>query len=125
MRLILALILILITVPAQAQLITPTPQCAKITNESKFTMNGTLRTDYVTARDGTKRRHESNFRLAPGESKDACSTGPFYPDYQVELSLKTMFPVFTCKTRLEGTIYLRTEINKDTGGNKIYAVCVR
>ena len=123
MRLILILLLVLIAAPAQAELITPTPQCAKITNDSKFTMNGTLRTDYATARDGSKKRHESNFRLAPGESKDACSTGPFYPGYQVELSLKTMFPVFTCKTRLEGTISLRTEVNKKTGGNKIYALC--
>lgn len=124
-RALLILCLLAFALPAQAEdIITPTAQCARIKNESEFTMTGSVRTAYGTAKDGTKARHESNFRLPPGESTDACSTGPFYPGYQVELMLKTLIPVFTCKTRLAGTISLRSEHNDKTDSNRIYAVCI-
>ena len=114
-----------VTSPAQAlDLITPTPQCATIKNDSDGTMIGSVRTEYGTARDGSKQRHEKNFRLPPGESTEACSTGPFYKGYQVELILKTLIPMFNCKTRLAGTIYLRAERDPKTDKRRIYAVCI-
>lgn len=123
----LALFLIFLSFSHSAKaddLLSPTAQCATIKNDSAFTLNGSVRTAYGTAADGTKARHESNFRLPAGESTQACSTGPFYPGYQVELILKTLFPVFTCKTRLAGTIYLRSERDEKNDRNKLYAVCI-
>ena len=122
---LLLVLLIIFPVTAQAMdLISPTPQCATIKNTSDITMIGSLRTEYGTAKDGSKQRHEQNFRLPPGESTEACSTGPFYKGYQVELILKTLIPVFNCKTRLAGTILLRADKDPKTDKHKIYAVCI-
>lgn len=108
--------------PAQADLISPRLMCAKIKNTTDFTVNGVIRTEYGETSTGEKRRHESNFRLSPGETQDACSTGPFFPGYQVDFTLKTLIPIFSCRTRLRETILIKSE-KKDDGGNRIYAVC--
>ena len=126
MKSVLILIaLLFISMPAQAagELISPRPQCASILNSTKSELYGVIRTAYGTLPSGEKKRHESTFRLKGGEKQEACATGPFYPGYQVEFSIKTMFPIFTCKTKLRGTIEIKSERNKD-GLNRIYALCV-
>ncbi len=125
MKFVLVLIgVLLIASPANAagELISPRPHCASIINATKDGLYGVVRTNYFTNAQGKKQRHESSFRLQPGEKRDACATGPFYPDYKVELSIKTVFPVFTCKTKLRGTIEIKSERNKE-GVNRFYATC--
>jgi hypothetical protein len=125
MRLIvLFALLLMLPFPARAELISQEPHCALIKNSAGFTVFGMIRTDYGTNAAGGKQRHESTFRLADGEQKKACATGPFYPGYQVELTIKTLIPVFSCKTRLDGTIEIKSERNEETDSNRIYAVCV-
>ncbi len=117
------LILIALLSVAQAELISPRPHCASIRNDTGSYLFAAIRTDYGTTASGEKRRHESTFRLEAGEAKDACATGPFYPGYQVELVIKTMIPVFSCKTRLAGVISI-TSSRDEEGRNKISATCV-
>jgi hypothetical protein len=123
--LILMSVLAFAASPAQAagELISPRPHCASIINTTDSSLYGVMRTDYGTLPSGEKRRHESTFRLNPGEKREACASGPFYPGYKIELAIKTMFPVFTCKTRLTGTIEIKSERTKD-GLNRFYATCV-
>ncbi len=117
--------LMMLSAPAQAagELISPRPHCATIINTTDSMLYGVMRTDFGTLPSGEKKRHESTFRLNAGEKREACATGPFYPGYKVELAIKTMFPVFTCKTRLKGTIEIKSERSKD-GLNRFYATCV-
>jgi hypothetical protein len=121
---ILFALFLMLPVPAQAELISPQPHCALIKNTTGFTVFGMIRTDYGTNAAGEKQRHESTFRLAAGEQNKVCATGPFYPGYQVEFTIKTLIPIFSCKTRLDGTIEIKSERNEKTDSNRIYAVCV-
>lgn len=107
---------------ARAELISPRPYCATIKNTAEFMLYVMIRSDYGTNRSGKKQRHESSFRLEPGKDTQVCSTGPFYPGYKVELVIKSLLPVFNCKTRLVGTIPLKVDERPD-GTHKIYAVC--
>jgi hypothetical protein len=66
-------------------------------------------------------RHEGLFDLQDGETVEICSTGPFYPGYKIELTIKTIMPLFTCKTRLSGEIVLRRKREGDF--NILYADC--
>ena len=117
-------VLLMLPVSAQAELISPQPHCAVIKNTTDFTLYGGIRTEYGTNAAGEKSRHESTFRIAAGEERKACATGPFYPGYQVEFIIKTFIPIFTCKTRLAGTIEIKSERNEKMDSNRIYAVCV-
>ncbi len=121
---LILLALLFIATPAQAagELISPRPHCASIINATDAGLYGVVRTDYFTNAEGKRQRHESSFRLKPGEKRDACATGPFYPGYMVELAIKTVFPVFSCKTKLRGTIEIKSERNKE-GVNRFYATC--
>jgi hypothetical protein len=130
-----ALVLLLFPLTTQAQEITQQPICFKLRNTAEFSIWGSFVTDYYTRNDGTKAKHRSNFRLEAAGSKDAekgfptdaaefCSYGPFYPNRQIELVLRTIVPVFTCKTSVEaGEIVLRGE-RKAEGGVKMWAECL-
>ena len=124
MKPLLILILCLfLSYPAQAELISPRPYCADIRNDTEHAIYASVRTEFGTNAAGEKKRHESSFRLEAGQTQRACATGPFYPGYQVELVLKAMIPVFTCKTVLQGTIAITTK-RDEKGINRYSAGCV-
>lgn len=127
MKLIMLLMLALFSSSSAAQaageLISPRPHCASIINATGSGLYGAIRTDYGTTQSGERKRHESTFRLNAGDKREVCATGPFYPGYKVELIVKTMIPVFSCQTRLKGTIEIKSERTKDDR-NRIYATCV-
>ncbi|MBI1300928.1 MAG: hypothetical protein GC137_04625 [Alphaproteobacteria bacterium] len=120
--------------PALAQEITGQPICFTIRNEAPYRVYGQFSTDYYTASDGTKARHTATFRLEKGGSKhgekgyftdrsEFCSSGPFYPGRQLELTLRTLIPIFSCKTNVElGEIVIQGKRNQD-GTTKTWAVC--
>lgn len=68
-------------------------------------------------------RHEKNFNLQPDETVEVCSTGPFFQGYKVELTIRTIMPLFTCHTRLSGNIYLRKKWDDNNGVSVLYADC--
>ncbi len=119
---------------AYAQDITSTPICFSIRNEAPYKVYGDVSTDYYTRPDGTKTRHVGTFRLEKegSESEDGqtltdrtrvCSQGPFYPGKQLEITIRTLLPIFSCKTSVElGEIVIKGEI-KDDGSSRTWAVC--
>ncbi len=119
---------------AHAQDITASPICFSIRNEASYRVYGEVSTDYYTRPDGTKARHVGTFRLQKegSQSEDGatftdrtrvCSQGPFYPGQQLELTIRTLLPVFSCKTNVElGEIVIKGKKQKD-GSTKTWAVC--
>lgn len=126
-RIIMALTLalpVLVAGAAQAQQTTENPYCFKVKNTAEWTILGDVSTDYFTAPDGQRGRHRANFRLGPGEEKEMCSYGPFYPDFKQDLTLRTIVPIFSCRTRIDrGDIIVKGEIGPD-GKSKTWAECL-
>lgn len=121
MKIILSFLLLLCAIPyAHAGDVTPFKECATIRNAANQQVTGVIKTDSFKFKEQI-RRHEKNFVLQDGETVEVCSTGPFYPGYKVELTLRTIMPLFTCKTRLSGDIVLRRkEVDNFTA---LYADC--
>lgn len=122
---LIALSALLLTVSgeARAQSTTSEPICFKIRNMAEWTILGDVSTDYFTAPDGQRGRHRANFRLGPGEEKQMCSYGPFYPDFKQDLTLRTIVPIFSCRTRVDkGDILVQGSTGSD-GKTKTWAEC--
>lgn len=131
-------LLTLCPLPAKAQEMTgeivQEPLCFKVRNEAPYKIYGNFGTDYYVAEDGTRARHRSNFRLEEagakdpqtGEAADAaefCSYGPFYPDRKLELVLRTLVPIFSCKTKIDQGEIVVKGYRKPEGGTNTYAEC--
>lgn len=113
--------------------ITKDPVCFTVRNEAAYKVYGTFGTDYYTTPDGTKARHRANFRLEPAGSVNAekgtptdradfCSYGPFFKGHTLELTLRTLVPIFSCQTRIDqGEIVIKGERTDD--GTKTWAEC--
>jgi len=121
---ILAAVLCLMASSAHAEIYTQEPHCAIFKNETKNTMFLGIRTDFYTKPDGKKSYHEEVLHIKPGNMQQACVKGPFFPDYKVLLSVKSFFPLYECKTRLEGEIYIREKVKENGNGKDYYATCV-
>jgi len=120
-----------------AQEITDEPICFNIRNEADHTVYGSVVTAYVTRPDGQKVHYDGTFRLEPkgtvdpktGYGKDFsefCTTGPFFPGRQLEITLRTLIPVFSCKTSIEvdDIVVHSKKIMKDgVETRKIWATC--
>lgn len=110
---------------------TPTPEgdvvdqpiCFNVINNAPYTVFGTFITNIYTAEDGTKARHRSNFRLEPNFKSEFCTYGPFYEGRKLELVLRTLIPVFSCKTGINGDIIIQGR-KKPEGGTDTWAVCL-
>ncbi len=107
---------------AHAGEVTPFEECATLRNMSDQSIMGVVRTAPFKTTTGDPKRHEATFRLEADETAQICSKGPFYEGYKVELMIRTIIPLFTCKTRLSGDIMLRKKQNDD-GTTKLYADC--
>ncbi len=95
---------------------------------------GDVSTDYIEDQDGQKIRHTGSFRLEKAGTRDPkegfyldrsefCSSGPFYPGRQLELTLRTLIPTFSCKTNIEmGEIIIQGQLKED-GTTKTWATC--
>lgn len=100
--------------------VTPFKECATLRNAANQQVMGVIKTESFIYR-GQEVRHEKNFDLQDGESVEVCSTGPFFPGYKVELTIRTIMPLFTCNTRLSGEIVLRSK--EQDGMTLLYADC--
>lgn len=117
--------LLLLACPACAQDVgvTEEPACFRIENPTAYTVYGTLVSDTYSAPDGTTARHHEEFKLAPKNFARFCSTGPFYPGRKLDLQLRTLIPIFECRTGTDGTITIRSAT--DPHGNvKTWADCL-
>lgn len=97
-------------------------------------MYGNFGTDFYTNPSGTQARHRSNFRLEaagsvseegyPTDRAEFCSFGPFFPGRTLELQIRTLFPVFSCNTRIDqGEIVLRADRKANNSGYDYSATC--
>ncbi len=121
-------------VSARAQEIVNEPICFILRNEAPYKVYGSFSTDYYTRADGVRARHRSNFRLEeagttdekegyPLDAAEFCSYGPFYPDRKLDLTLRTLVPIFSCKTRIDqGDIIIQGH-RKPEGGTETKALC--
>lgn len=110
------------------------PICFAVRNEAPYKIYGNFATDMFTNPDGIKAHHRSNFRLDEAGAKDEktgeptdraefCSYGPFYPGRKLELTLRTLFPVFSCQTKIDqGEIVIHGH-RKPEGGAETWADC--
>jgi hypothetical protein len=97
--------------------------CFNVINNAPYTVFGTFITNTYTAEDGTRARHRSNFRLETAHQSQFCTYGPFYEGRKLELVLRTLIPVFTCKTAITGDIVIQGR-RKPEGGTDTWAVCL-
>lgn len=108
---------------ARAQEVVETPICFKVRNTAEWTILGDIVTDYFTAPNGQRGRHRANFRLGPGEEREICTRGPFYPGRKQDLTLRTIVPIFSCRTRVDqGDILIKGARGSD-GRSKTWAIC--
>ncbi len=98
------------------------PLCSRIVNKAPYTVIGSVRTNSFVREDGVRARHQSNFRLKPDEINEFCTSGPFYDGRKIELTLRTLIPVFSCKSRLDGDIVIHGRF-LDEGGTRTWAIC--
>lgn len=109
------------------------PICFAVRNEAPYKVYGSFVTDYYPSEDGTQARHRSNFRLdepggkdekgEPSDRAEFCSYGPFLPDRKLELVLRTLVPIFSCKTRVDQGEIVIKGYRKPEGGTDTYAEC--
>ena len=129
------LALILSPFESSAQEIVQEPICFTVVNQAPYKVYGNFGTDYYTAEDGTKARHRSNFRLDEAGSKDPekgfpldsaefCSYGPFYEGRKLDLVLRTLVPIFSCKTKIDQGPIIITGVRKPEGGTDTKAACL-
>ncbi len=136
MKQLSSLLLLSVLLPANlmAQEITEQPICFIVRNEAPYRVYGEVSTDYYTAPNGSKSRHTGSFRLEKSGTKregkdyfidrsEFCSSGPFYPNRQLEITLRTLFPIFSCKTSIElDEIVINGQIKED-GSTKTWITC--
>ncbi len=99
------------------------PLCFNVVNKAPYTVYGSLSTNFYTAADGKKARHRSNFRLNEQEQAQFCTYGPFFDNQKLDLVLRTLVPVFSCKTAVTGDILIYGR-RKAEGGTDTWAVCL-
>ncbi|MCB9983561.1 MAG: hypothetical protein H6861_07820 [Rhodospirillales bacterium] len=112
------------------------PICFSLRNEADYRIFGNLATAQYMREDGIVARHRSNFRLDAAGSKDDksgkytdredfCSYGPFLPDRMLILTLRTLFPVFECHTRIDTgqEIVIKGARRADDSGVITWAEC--
>jgi len=116
----------LVTEPARPEALGPvseTAECFHLVNKAPYTVFGSIHTNYYIREDGIKTRHKSNFRLEKDRVAEFCTSGPFYDGHKLELVLKTLIPVFECKTGINGDIIIHGW-HKDGGGTETSAHCL-
>jgi len=99
------------------------PICFNVVNTAPYTVYGTFVTNIYVAEGGTKARHRSNFRLKTNFKSEFCTYGPFYEGRKLELVLRTLIPIFSCKTGITGDIVIHGR-RKPKGGADTWAVCL-
>ncbi len=133
-----AIVLCIGSFPAYAQNenldIVNEPICFQVRNSADFMLSGSIITGEYTRPDGIKTRHRSNFRLEeagstneegyPDDRAEFCSYGPFMPGRKLGVTVRTLFPVFSCNTRIDqGEIVLKAERKADDSGYNYSATC--
>lgn len=97
--------------------------CSDLVNKTGFTVRGSVRTAVTPNAAGDMVRHEENFAIPAGDKWKVCSEGPFFDGGKVQITIRTMFPVFECKSKLGGPIVITAIRKRDDSGYDWSATC--
>lgn len=103
--------------------VTRQPICSKLTNRSTVTIQGTITLAAQKLANGETHQFSENFKLSPNETQDVCASGPFYAGRRIDLTIRTLIPLFSCKTALGQEIFL--DMKEVDGGLKQYSATCR
>lgn len=103
--------------------VTRQPICSKLTNRSSVTIQGTITLAPQRLENGDVHQFSDNFKLSPGQRQDLCASGPFYEGRRIDLTIRTLFPLFSCKAALGQEIFL--DMEEGPGGTKKYSATCR
>ena len=104
-------------------LLTSTARCFTLVNKSGHRSFGTISTRQYVDQSGKMTFYTDNFHLDDGERREVCSSGPFYPGYQLELRLRSLIPLWTCYVPTdEQEVDILSRRTAD-GRTKMYASC--
>jgi hypothetical protein len=98
---------------ADQPFVTQEPVCFKIINTASYNIRGSVSTDEFPMSNGVMTRHRSNFSLNAGKTMEACSSGPFFEGQRLQIDLRTLVPIFSCKTGLWDDVKIRGFVKKD------------
>ncbi len=98
------------------------PVCGRVRNMASYSVMGSVATDYDILADGSRGRHRSNFRIPAGEFAEFCTKGPFYDGRRVELTIRTLVPIFSCYTKFDKEIVIIGSKKVD-GSYETKAIC--
>lgn len=109
------------------------PICFEVRSEAPYKTYGSFRTEFFTRSDGIRARHTSNFRLEeagardekghPADRAEFCSFGPFLQGRKLEFTLRTLVPIFSCKTKIDQGEIVIKGYRKPEGGTETWAEC--
>ncbi len=110
------------------------PVCFIVKNEAPYKAYGSFITNYFITAEGRRQRHKSNFRLEeagavhetegyPLDIAEFCSYGPFYEGYKLDFVLRTLIPIFECRTRIDQGPIIISGYRKPEGGTVTTAAC--
>ena len=98
------------------------PTCFNVINQAPYTVTGTVMTETFTDDKGRTSRHRVNFRLEPAQTTNICAAGPFFAERRLELTIRTLIPVFSCKTKIDQDIVIQGR-RKPEGGTETFVNC--
>ena len=102
--------------------ITSQPICGTLKNRSDQTIMGTMATKSQKIASGDMVAHQENFKLLAGQEREFCAAGPFFEGRRLELTLRTLIPLFSCYTKIDREIFL--DAKPGPGGfKKLSATC--
>jgi hypothetical protein len=107
---------------AQAQVFSDTPLCLILNNTTGAEVLGHIETAEHRDANGKLSWHRSNFRLAAGTEQEVCATGPFFDGYKLRLVLKTLIPLYSCKTEMNRTVNIM-RVRDSNGIENLVADC--
>lgn len=101
------------------------PICFEITNTAPYTVFGEVSTAEDQNDQGKIVTHRAVFRLKNQESEPVCSTGPYYEGSRLRITLRTIFPIFECKTLIyeDADIIIRGQVQND-GTTETWIECL-
>lgn len=130
-QILLLAFLLVVTMPAFAQAparkampegeVTAQPICSNLTNRSTVTIQGTITLAPQVLKNGETHQFSDNFKLSPNQTREVCASGPFYEGRRIDLTIRTLFPLFSCKTALGQEIFL--DMKQEAATKKYSATC--
>lgn len=126
------LFLCFFSIPSLAQEYLDQPICFKLVNNAPYGVYGDVKTAPDTYKGeqpnitSRKISHTATFRLKEGENMPVCTTGPLFAGNKVLITLRTLVPIFECKSAIYhgAEIKIQGSRKKDGFGTETWVECL-